>query len=325
MGLYHAELSDGGAPRVIGSYESVSPSYIIRSLDGRYIYAANEAGKVDGVPGGAVTAFRVSDGGAPEKVVTRTNCGGAPCHLMERGGYLYVSNYGDGSVTVYPLEDGVPGEAEFKHQHEGSGPVKGRQGGPHAHCTMAVPGGGEICVVDLGIDQARFYRKEGKALALAQALTLSGGDGPRHVAFSGDGRFGWIVTELSCKVYSIRRGAGGWEITGEHPTLPAGYAGESSCAAVRLTGDGKLLAASNRGHDSIAVFDVDGGTGLLTPAGIFPVGGATPRDIGFSPDGRWLVSANQDSDSVTVLSVRDGFKVAEGAIVSVSKPTSILF
>ena len=323
-GVYRAELAEDGKLGLIDSAETSSPSYIIFSADKKFIYAANEAREVGGVPGGAVTAFGVSGDGAIKKIVSRATGGGAPCHVLEHGGYLYAANYGDGTVTVFPLENGTPGEAEFTHRHSGSGPDASRQKGPHAHCVMAVPGTDVFCVVDLGIDQARFYRKDGKSLSLTQALSFPGGSGPRHVVFTEDGRFGWVVTELSNEIFCIGYESE-WSITGSYSTLPSGYTGRSACAAIRLSYDGKLIAASNRFHDSVACFDVNGATGLLSLKGIYPVGGATPRDINFSPDDKWLLSANQDSDNVTVLSVKDGFRLVDGAALSVSKPTSILF
>ena len=326
-GVYRATLDDDGRMSLDGAWADKSPTYIIFSSDRKYIYAANEAGGVGGAPGGGVAAFAVEDGGALTKIVSRPTAGGQPCHVLEHGGYLYASNYGAGNISVFPLIGGVPGELEFTHQHYGSGPNAQRQQGPRAHCAMGVPGTDVFCVADLGIDQVRFYKKDGRSLALVQALELAGGAGPRHAVFSKNGRFGWIVTELSNEIYAIKYD-GEWTITKIYSTLPPDYDGSdgrSACAAIRLAGDGKLLAASNRGHDSVACFDVDKSTGLLTLAGIYPLGGAHPRDINFSPDDKWLLSANQDSDLVTALSVRDGFRIAGGGGLTVSKPACILF
>ena len=322
-GVYRADLDAAGKLALVDAAESVSPSYVIFSADRRFVYAANEAREVDGVPGGALTAFELRSDGSLKKLVTRPTGGSSPCHILEHFGYLYVANYGDGSITVYPLQKGVPGEAEFLHRHEGSGPDVRRQEGPHAHCVMAVPGTDAFCAIDLGIDQARFYRKDDKALTLVQALSLPGGAGPRHVVFSADGRFGWIVTELSNEVFAIRHDRE-WSVIGAYSTLPQGFTGLSNCAAIRLVNDGGVVAASNRGHDSVAVYDVDAATGLLKMKGIYPVGGKTPRDINFSPDGKWLLSANQDSDIVTVLSTENGYALVEGASLAVSRPTCIL-
>ena len=327
-GVYRASLSESGKLSLINFAENTSPSYLIFSSDKKYLYAANEAREVEGIPGGAVTAFRVLGDGSLEKVVIRATGGGSPCHLLEHNDYLYAANYGEGNVAVFPLVEGIPGEAEFIHQHEGSGPDKGRQEGPHAHCIMAAPGSDEFCVIDLGIDQARFYRKDSKALTLTQSLPFPGGSGPRHMVFSHDGRFAWVVTELSNEIYCIANqlsDSSEWAIIAKYPTLPPDYTGRSACAAIRLSPDGSMIAASNRFHDSIAVFNVDAATGLLTLKGIYPCCGATPRDIDFSPDGKWLLSANQDSDIVTVLSVEDKFSIVEDGSLNIPKPTCVLF
>jgi 6-phosphogluconolactonase len=324
-GIYRMELSDGGALREVGSAEAENPSYLIYSPDRKYLYAANEAKSVDGVPGGAVTAFEVEGGGGLKKIVTRTTGGGAPCHLCVHEGYLYAANYGAGTVTVYPLEDGLPQAAAFTHRHEGHGPNERRQEGPHAHCAAEVPGTGGFCVVDLGIDQVRFYRRAGAGFELTQALSFPGGSGPRHIVVSDCGNFAWVVSELSNEVFSLRREKTVWTITGAHSTLPEGTSLVTSCAAIRRSHDGKLIVASNRGHDSVACYSADETTGLLTPIGIFPTGGSQPRDVAFSPDDKWLVAANQESDRVTVLAAKEGFRIVDEAGAKLSKPVCILF
>ena len=343
-GICRATLSNEGVPNLIDVAEATSPSYLILSSEKKYVYAANEAREVDGIQGGAITAFSVEADGSLKKVVTRSTGGGSPCHILEQGGYLFSADYDTGSITAFPLVNGVPGEAEFTHFHEGSGPDKGRQESPHAHCVMAVPeisasgsaNAGSVgsadasakvfCAIDLGIDQAKFYRRDDHALTLVQALPFPGGSGPRHVVFSQCGRYGWVVTELSNEIYILRHDDNSkWAIINTISTLPPDYTGRSACAAIRLSRDGKLIAVSNRFHDSVAIFEIDAATGLLALLGIYPCGGANPRDIAFSPDDKWLLSANQDSDSVTVLSVEHGFKVVGCIADGISKPTSILF
>ena len=323
-GVYRAELTDGGKLNMIDWAPTASPTYLIFSNDKKYIFAANEARDVNGVPGGAVTAFGVASDGSLAHAVSRPTGGGQPCHVLEHFGYVYAANYGAGNISVYPAQGGLPGEIAFTHQHAGSGPNARRQEGPHAHCVMAVPGSDVFCAIDLGIDQARFYRMGDGALELVQALQFPGGAGPRHVVFASNGRIGWVVSELSNEVFTIEYSSE-WKITAKCSTLPEGYAGRTSCAAIRLSGDEKLLAASNRGHDSAACFEADAATGKLSPIGIFPTGGEQPRDINFSPDGKWLLAANQESDLVTLLSVTDGFKLIESASLSVPKPACILF
>ena len=352
-GVYRAELAADGRLRLIDCVESASPTYLAYSPDKKYIYAANEShegaagagegaepggtgagksaahgGAVTGegaTPGGAVTAFEVQADGSLIKVACRPTGGPEPCHVLAHGGWLYTANYGAGNITAFPLSGGVPAERAFTHQHFGSGPDASRQQGPHAHCAVAVPGTDAFCAVDLGIDQARFYRRDGDSLSLVQALQLPGGSGPRHAVFSGDGRTGWIVTELSNEIFAIKYGSE-WAITGSYPTLPPGFdRAASNCAAIRLSPDGGLIAASNRGHDSVACFAADAETGALELKGIYPLGGKHPRDINFSPDGKWLLSANQESDAVAVLSAADGFRLVDGAALALPKPACILF
>ncbi|MDR1062252.1 MAG: lactonase family protein [Clostridiales bacterium] len=360
-GIYRLDFDPGaGAMSAAGAARAENPSYLLFSADRTMLYAVNESDEWGGEPGGGITAYSVGEGGSLAESASRPTGGSAPCHLGICGGYLFAANYGDGTVSGFPLGGGVPGPRALLHRHEGSGPDRLRQGGPHAHCVAPVPGSDEFCVVDLGIDQARFYRVGGTRgapepgldptpgleleLELVQAMPAPPGSGPRHVVFSPCGRLAWLVTELSNEVCAMERGGardgngngngsggsngspsgGGWRITHRYSALPAGYAGASSCAAIRRSPDGKLIAASNRGHDSVAVFSADEKTGALEPIGIYPTGGKSPRDIAFTPDGKWLLAANQDSDLVTALSVDGGFGLLE-LRQRVSKPVAILF
>jgi 6-phosphogluconolactonase (cycloisomerase 2 family) len=414
-GIYRLKFDPGagetGAAAEMSAADAAkaeNPSYLLFSEDRTALYAANESEAWAGETGGGITAYSVGADGSLAERASRPTGGSAPCHIGMCGGYLFAANYGDGTVSGFPLSGGVPGPRALLHRHEGSGPDLLRQSGPHAHCAAPVPGSGELCVVDLGIDQARFYRVGGAGgkleLELVQAVQAPPGSGPRHIVFSPCGKLAWLVTELSNEVCAMARGdaggagdeageagggnagcgnggesdsggnagdgnngvaggnagdgnysaasgngcngsgraggngrsagnsckaggngcsGGNWRITRRYSTLPAGYSGESSCAAIRLSPDGKLIAASNRGHDSVAVFSADEKTGALAPLGIYPTGGKSPRDIAFTPDGKWLLAANQDSDLVTALSVDGGFSLLD-LKQRVPKPVAIL-
>lgn len=316
-GIYRIRLGPGsGEARLAARAEN--PSYLTPgSGSGAMLYAVLETAETEG----AVCAFSVEADGSLLQRAAQATGGRHPCHLCVHGGRLYAANYSSGSLAVFPLKNGLPGPALQILRHEGAGPHPTRQEGPHAHCIVPVPGGDMLCVADLGLDRLRFSRPCAEGLALAEELAVNPGAGPRHIVFSGDGRLAWLVCELSNEVYALRRERS-WAVTGIYPTLPEGYAGESTCAAIRLSPDGALLCASNRGHDSVACFRVDAASGALTPAGIFPTGGKTPRDIAFSPDGSLLLAANQDSGTVTALSVAEGFRQA--AALEIPSPVCIL-
>ena len=134
------------------------------------------------------------------------------------------------------------------------------------------------------------------------------GAGPRHFKFSADGRHAYAINELDCTVAAYDYAAATGALTPRQTvsTLPAGYNnrdGHNTDAEIRIHPNGKFLYGSNRGHDSLAVFAIAPGTGLLSPVEIVPSGGKVPRNFALSPDGRWLVCAHQDSGNLTVFRV----------------------
>jgi 6-phosphogluconolactonase len=154
------------------------------------------------------------------------------------------------------------------------------------------------------------------------------GSGPRHVVFDPSGRFLYAINELlsTVSVFTYPAGDETWEPVQTISTLPEGFEGESWTAELALSPDGRFLYGSNRGHDSLAVFAVDGATGRLTPAGHFPTGGRTPRHFAIDETGRWLLAANQGSGSVVVFR-RDpdsGGLSPVGTPVKVPKPVCVL-
>jgi hypothetical protein len=131
------------------------------------------------------------------------------------------------------------------------------------------------------------------------------GAGPRHAAFSPDGRFVFVINELASTLvtYGYEPATGTLTPLDTQSTLPPGFTGESTTAEVRVHPNGRFVYGSNRGHDSIAVFAFDAASGRLTPLEHVPTGGKNPRNFALSPDGAWLVAANQNSDSLHVFRV----------------------
>ena len=89
----------------------------------------------------------------------------------------------------------------------------------------------------------------------------------------------------------------------------------------------KTTTLSNRGHDSVVVFSIDGGTGAMALEQVVPCGGAWPRSFTLDPTGRWLLVANQRSDSVVVFA-RDeasGRLIRTPHQLTVSRPACVRF
>jgi len=305
--------------------ETPDPSFVLIHPSGKYAYAANEGEKKS-----MVTSFAID---AKSAKLTQLNqlpaLGQSPCHLSfdKTGKYLFVANYSSGSIAAFPiLPDGRLGEHTAMVQHRGSGPNKRRQEGPHAHWIAASPDNHFVLVADLGLDEILVYRFDAAKGTLTPNdppfTKLAPGAGPRHGVFAPSGKFLYVVSELNSTVtafaYDAAKGALG-EGLQVVPMLPKDFHGENSPAEIAILPDGKWLFASNRGHDTIAVFAVDPSSGMLRPAGEFPSGGKEPRHFAIDPTGRFLLAENQNSNSIVVFRIDP----ATGALTQVSKTDGV--
>ncbi len=261
--------------------------YMAISADGARLYLSKTG------PTG-LAAYRVKgDGLEPFDFVPTSET--VPCHvsLSPDGRTLAFAEYSHGTAGLVNLNaDGSFDKASLKQVTlvDPVGPNQPRQDRPHAHCALFTPDSKYLCVVDLGTDRVNVYDREMRPLADRSFVTKPAGAGPRHIVFHPNGKFAFVIFELLNLVTSYRFADGRFEAVQQLPLLPEGYADFSKAAAIKFSPDGRQLFCSNRGHDSLAVFDVDAGTGYLTPRGIVKLGGAYPRDFGFLPDGKTLVA-----------------------------------
>jgi 6-phosphogluconolactonase len=158
---------------------------------------------------------------------------------------------------------------------------------------------------------------------------LTPGSGPRHFAFHPNGRFAYVINELSntVAVFGYDADAGRLTHVDTVNTLPEDFKGDNTTAEVRVHPSGRFVYGSNRGHDSIAVFQVNAETGGLKPAGHTSTGGKTPRNFGIDPSGRYLLAANQDTGNVVAFAIdqETGALTATGQEISVARPVCVTF
>jgi 6-phosphogluconolactonase len=319
--------------------ESDNPSFLALHPSGRFVYAVNEVGEFAQQKSGAVSAFRRDPASGRLTLINqRASKGGAPCHIVvdRSGRYVLVANYSGGNVAVLPIgEDGSLGEAVSVIQHEGSGPNASRQKGPHAHSINLDATNRFAVAADLGIDKLLVYRFDAGKGTLAPnappAASTEPGAGPRHFAFTPDNRFALAINELNSTLTSFA-----WkpdtgvlstvESVSTLPTRPAD-APPSYTAEVQVHPSGRFAYGSNRGHDSIAVFALDGRTGRLTPVEHESTRGKRPRNFGIDPTGRWLIVANQETDSLAVFRIdqQTGALDPVGDPVTVGTPVCVKF
>jgi 6-phosphogluconolactonase len=317
--------------------ETKDPSWVAVHPSGKYLYSVNEMGKDS-----AVSAFAIESGSGKLTLLNQLSAlGEDPCHLsFDRAGkFLFVANYTSGNVAVFPiLADGRLGEHTALLKDSGTlGPGKERQGGPHAHWIAASENNRLVYVADLGLDRVLVYKFDSARGTLKPTLELDAADksvefkpgtGPRHVAFSKDRKFMYVLGELESTVtVFVSESPEKFRSIQNIPMLPAGFTGRNDPAEIEIHPNGKFLYASNRGHDSIVVYAIDQKKGTLTLIADVPTGGKEPRHFAIDPTGDFLLAENQLSDSIVEFRIdpATGGLTPTGQTLSVPSPVCVVF
>lgn len=338
-GIYAARFdASGGLLSLTGHTASVkNPSLLCADRAGRFLYSVSEVADTAGKPSGAVTALAIdAETGELTQLNSVMSQGQGPCHVAidATGRTVLVANYRSGTIAALPVQaDGSLGDASCSIQHSGSSAHPRRQAGPHAHSFTVAPGNRFAYAADLGIDKLVGYRLDAGAATLTAlpeaTAAVTPGSGPRHVAFHPRTPHVYLVNELSntVTVFAWDSESGALKEIQTVGTLPEDFEGENTTADIHCSGDGRFVYASNRGHDSVAVFRVAPDDGTLTLAGTAFCGGKTPRNFALDPTGMWLLCANQDSDNVVVFRIDQatGMPMPTGREIRVSMPVCVRF
>lgn len=300
----------------VGRYYTVCPSYLSISQDHRTLFCVQETAAINGVPGGGVESVDVS-GDRMCRVSFQSTLAGGPTHLCTDGNYLFAADYGEGALTQLAL-DGREIRPVCRHiQFSGHGTDPVRQSSPHPHFVSLTPDGRYLALCDLGLNRIMVYpysREDGISLN-AKCIPVPDGQGPRHLVFSPDTKRMYVVTEMANTLLTYAFfGNGTVELMDIQSTLPKDCRKESACSAIRLSPDCREIAVGNRGHDSIAFFNI-GDDGIPVWKGHVPTS-SWPRDIEYSPDGQWLLCAAQNANCIDVFQlVGDTYLPAESRAV----------
>lgn len=186
--------------------------------------------------------------------------------------------------------------------HTGSGPDPKRQEKAHAHCAEVSPDSLNLCVVDLGIDRVKVYDFPGRAAGLKEktALTIAsaGGAGPRHILFHPNRKTAFLLHELNNTISSFLYTGEAFIHVQTIPLLPPDFTEYSKASAIKLSADGCRLFGSNRGHESIAVYDIDPDTGDMSLLAISKLVGKSPRDFAFMPGENFVLLGHENSNEL---------------------------
>jgi len=331
---FNSATGTATAPSLVAEVRNAS--YLAISPNGQYLYAVNETDRVDGQPGGAVSAYRIDrTTGALNSLNRVSSRGAGPCHLaMDPSGQcLVAANYGSGSVASFAVQpDGKLSEAVSFFQHKGKSVNPRRQESPHAHGVTFDAAGRLVFVPDLGLDQVLAYRVEAATATLSPhdppSVSVPPGSGPRHFVFHPNGRVGYVINELACTVgvFDYDASKGQLRLKQTVSTLPDGFSGENTTAEIEIDRRGRFLFGSNRGYDSLATYSV-ARNGTIRLLGHTSTQGKTPRHFAIDPSGEWMWVGNQGSHTLVLfrLDSKTGALIPGGRTIEIGAPVCIAY
>lgn len=333
-GIYTYRFNqENGTFELLSSATAANPSFVTLSPDGKRLYAVSEYN--DGRQG--AYSFDVSEDKAqlshpvflptaPKEALPRA--GADPCHIVSDGKYVITANYTGGDISVFSLD--VAGRLQPEVQNiafVGNTPERVA----HIHCIILTPDKKYILATDLGNDRVYRFRYNKKARKNAEVLTaqrvayeVSDGQGPRHLTFSKDGRFAYLINELGgeCVVLSYRKGK-----LKEVQRIMADEGGGRGSADIHISPDGRFLYTSHRlKKDGIAIFAIDPKKGTLTKIG-YQLTGIHPRNFAITPNGKYLLVACRDDNKIQVFERNEetGELIETPEEIEIDKPTCIVF
>ena len=322
-----------GTFELLSSATAANPSFVTLSPDGKRLYAVSEYN--DGRQG--AYSFDVSEDKvqlsnpiflptAPKESLPRA--GADPCHIVTDGKYVITANYTGGDISVFSLDAEGKLKAETQHiAFVGKTPKRVA----HIHCIIPTPDKKYILATDLGNDRVYRFHYNNKTHKNSEVLTaqrvayeVSDGQGPRHLTFSKDGRFAYLINELGgeCVVLSYRKGK-----LKEVQRIMADEGGGRGSADIHISPDGRFLYTSHRlKKDGIAIFAIDPEKGTLTKVG-YQLTGIHPRNFAITPNGKYLLVACRDDNKIQVFERNEatGELTETAQAIEVDKPTCIVF
>ncbi|QLC65397.1 lactonase family protein [Flavobacterium sp. LPB0248] len=327
--VYDFDASTGDYKLKGSSENVVSPSYLSVSADNKFIYAVNENGTQS-----TVSAFSYDSQAGKISLLNKNDALGAdPCHLINDDKNVIAANYSGGSIAVFKKNpDGSITEAQQLIQHEGKGPNVARQEKAHVHMVVFSPDKKFVLSNDLGLDKVFIYKYN--PIAKNEILTLKGsvdvkpGSGPRHLTFSKDGKFVYLVQELDGTLTTLSWDkTGSLKVVAETSILPKDFKGGTGAAAIKLSPDGNFLYVSDRvDANAISVYKILK-TGALELVEQQSTLGKGPRDFAIDPTGNYLLVGHQYTNDIVIFKrdIATGKITDTGRRIQMCSPVGLLF
>jgi len=331
INVYRIDPASGSWTHVQLLKDVVNPSWLTFDQRRRFLYSAHG-------DGGEATAYQIDEPSGRLTILNRqatSGKNGVRLAVDPANRYVVLANYSSGTVAVLPINaDGSLGPLSDLPSLPGKpGPHRTEQASSHPHDVLFDPLGRYIVVPDKGLDAVFVFALDPSRGKLVPADTPSvasrAGAGPRHVAFHPSKACAYVINELDSTITTYRFDAerGGLSPLQVISTLPPAFTGNSTTSEIVVAPSGRFVYGSNRGHDSLSIFAVDDGSGVLSPIGWEPTQGKTPRFFAIEPSGTFLYAANQDSDTIVAfrLDGASGRLTPTGHVVKAGSPVSIVF
>ncbi len=325
--IYDVDMQEG---RFIekDQVQITNSSYVTISHNQKFLYSITDVG---------VESYRIGKGG-DLNFVNRASINGMRGSYLSTDytdSWLFVAGYHDGKITVLRLnsETGEIGEITDEVFHKGMGSVAERNFRPHVQCVKMTRDNKFLCAADLGLDHTNVYAFNSMTGKIKQVDIIHGEleSAPRHIKFSKDGRFLYIVNEMKCTIdvfrYEENNGVPNFEKVQSVSTLNNYHSADAAASALNLSDDFRYLVSSNAGDNSVAIFSMNHENGELKKILCLPVSGDYPKDCALFPDNKHLVSLNHESNTMTFFTcdLKKGLIIMKGKELHVDKPNCVIF
>lgn len=308
------------------SLSITNPSYITTSHNGKLLYSITDEG---------VQSYNILPDGGLKEINRRSINGMRGCYISTdyEDKFLFVAGYHDGKVTVLSLKkNGAVDKITDEIYHKGLGSVSERNFRPHINCVKMTRDNKFLCVTDVGMDHVKIYKLDHKTgkLKLVDILRSDLESQPRHIKFSHDGKFGYVIHEaknyIDVYTYKCEDDVPYFEKIQTVSTLNSYHAGGSAASSIQLSEDGKYVFCSNAGDNSVGAFKRDIKTGMLEKLFVLPTSGDYPKDIAVTPNNKFLFSLNNESNTITFFSMdlKAGTLIMNGPAIPFNEGNCIL-
>jgi 6-phosphogluconolactonase len=306
----------------------INPSYLTVSRDNKYVYSVSENDKKS-----SVSAFGFNSKNGKLDFINYQNPNGInSCYIINDDINLVTANYSSGNISVLGKNnDGSIGEVKQVVQHTGKSINVNRQEAPHAHMVCFSPDRKYVLANDLGTDKVYLYQynpySPTEILTLKSSIDVKPGSGPRHLIFSKDGKYVYVLQELDGTLTSFSYADRMLKKVSETTVVAADFKGNIGAADIHISPDGKFLYATNRGTaNDISVFKILK-NGKLEFVQRTSTLGKGPRNFNIDPSGNFLLVGHQYTNDIVIFK-RDkntGSLTDTGKKIELCSPVCLVF